>query len=298
VYREPKKVFVGHAFTPEYLDDFRHAVNEALASIDMIACYADETIIDGHILADKIEPMILQSAFAIFDVSHANRPNVWTEYGWTRALRIPILLTVKQGVALPSDIQGFDRIEYASFKTLGASLKQKLSTAKFAHEGERKLRDLARATSGWTFVADGSSLASAIDVIYGRVNILEKLVTIARQAEHGDVVFGQCKTCAGYTTSLYKEFYDAIGRGVRGEFLIERNAESSEFIRALSGEKSMAVRCVDETLMRFFGVRNKEFLFMLPTRLDEIGIHIIEPKVTEYHYGLFREMWKDGQDID
>ena len=83
-----RKVFVGHAFTEEYIDDFRDAVNHALAFHDFDPIYADQTIIDGHILNDKILPLIRESNFAIFDMSFHARPNIYLELGWAKGIEV------------------------------------------------------------------------------------------------------------------------------------------------------------------------------------------------------------------
>lgn len=123
-------VFVGHRFNKSYIDDFREAINEALkitnASIHIIKemplkpLYADITYETGHILKDKIQPMIDKSLFCIFDITEQNQPNVFIKVGYAYGKGKHVLLTGK--TLPPSNLAGYDTIIYSSFKELSEKL--------------------------------------------------------------------------------------------------------------------------------------------------------------------------------
>ena len=120
------EVFVGHRFTPEFNDDFRAAVNSALSSFKgpLEVLYADMMLVSGHILGQKIQPMIDDCFFCIFDISDVRKPNVFIELGYAYGRGKHVVLTSKGSA--PSDLAGYDVLTYSSFKELEAKLKRYL----------------------------------------------------------------------------------------------------------------------------------------------------------------------------
>ena len=116
--------FVGHVFDRQSRDDLRTAIRKGLSQFEelLTAFYADDVYEQGDILAQKIMPAIDRSAFCIFDVSDVGRPNVFLELGYALGRRKPTLLICKRGTDLPSDIKGFDRITWESYKHLATEL--------------------------------------------------------------------------------------------------------------------------------------------------------------------------------
>jgi hypothetical protein len=118
--------FIGHRFTQAYLDDFRNSVENAFEMYNGVirADYADNTLVDGHILKDKIEPKISDSFFCIFDISEQDKPNVFIELGIAIGKKKRVVLTSR--FAPPTDLAGYDTIVYDSFKELTNKLKSYL----------------------------------------------------------------------------------------------------------------------------------------------------------------------------
>jgi predicted nucleotide-binding protein len=123
---EPNKVFVAHPFRDFTVDDFRATLDRVLADCGLKPIYADEVIKSGHILA-KICRQIQTTRFGIYDITNWN-PNVTLELGLAFGLRQPtlLLLDTRHSQSVPSDLSGFDRIEYNSMQKLEAELKNKL----------------------------------------------------------------------------------------------------------------------------------------------------------------------------
>jgi hypothetical protein len=111
-------IFIGHRFNKSYYDDFRKAISEALnitnvsnpilKEMPLQPLYADVTYETGHILKDKIQPMIDESLFCIFDITEQSQPNVFIEVGYAYGKGKNVLLTSK--TQPPSNLAGYDTI--------------------------------------------------------------------------------------------------------------------------------------------------------------------------------------------
>ena len=76
-----ESVFVGHWYTPQFMHDFREAIESAFKIVDkeMSVEYADSRVITGQILTLGIQPLIADALFCIFDISEESRPNIFLE---------------------------------------------------------------------------------------------------------------------------------------------------------------------------------------------------------------------------
>jgi hypothetical protein len=119
---EQLSVFIGHRFVPSYMDDFRDAIKGALARFDALQpLYADTYLFNGHILREKIQPMIDRPFLCIFDLSEQDKPNVFIELGYAFGRDKHVVLTSR--TEPPADLAGFDILRYQSFR----ELREKLS---------------------------------------------------------------------------------------------------------------------------------------------------------------------------
>lgn len=118
-------VFVGHVFKKEQLDDLRDSLESALKELDFVQLvYADTARYHGA-LFPKISQLIDTSMFCIFDVSEQNT-NVFLEFGYAMGrgkLCVPI---IRSGATVPSDIAGFERLVYSSYKELSQEISSKI----------------------------------------------------------------------------------------------------------------------------------------------------------------------------
>jgi hypothetical protein len=117
-------VFVGHIFDQSSIDDLRAVISNATKSTDWKPVYADEKIVDGHILTDKIIPEIQLAEFCLFEISDRTRPNIFFELGIAKGMGKPCILLIKSGCEVPSDLGGYDRLIYASYKELERKLRK------------------------------------------------------------------------------------------------------------------------------------------------------------------------------
>ena len=127
---QPNMYFVAHAFTKENKDDLRGAIEKALKDFYLEPYYADQEIRSQHILC-KICEKIRCSKFGIFDISDENS-NVTLELGMAWGFGNKALLITKSGSKIPADLEGLDRLEYASFIDLTEKLRTKIGD--YTHE--------------------------------------------------------------------------------------------------------------------------------------------------------------------
>lgn len=118
--------FVAHEFSASGLEDLRAAIKEALSSSGLEPYFADKEIIEGQIFMDKILPKIRNCRFGIYDISNPGKPNVFIELGAAIATGAHYYIVVREGVPVPSDLQGLDRIQYRSFEHLKLQLREKI----------------------------------------------------------------------------------------------------------------------------------------------------------------------------
>jgi hypothetical protein len=123
---ESQFYFVAHEFSAGQLDDLRVAVRDALRDSGLEPYFADKEVIEGQIFVNKILPKIRQSRFGIYDISNPAKPNVFIELGAALAIGSRYYIIVRAGTAIPSDLQGLDRIEYHSFEHLKSELREKI----------------------------------------------------------------------------------------------------------------------------------------------------------------------------
>jgi len=97
-------VFIGHRFAPNYMDDFRDAINGGLAGIrGLRPLYADMSLCNGHILKTKIQPMIDGSFFCLFDITEQDKPNVFIELGYAFGRGKHVVLTSRARQSIRRD---------------------------------------------------------------------------------------------------------------------------------------------------------------------------------------------------
>ncbi len=119
--------FVAHTFRKKEKDDLRDAIESAFEGQNLKAYYADIEIRESgtHIL-DKILEKIRETRFSIFDITDGN-PNVCLELGLAKGSGRPFyIICQRNSDKIPSDLKGFDRIDYESYKELTDSIKKKI----------------------------------------------------------------------------------------------------------------------------------------------------------------------------
>jgi hypothetical protein len=123
-----RTIFVAHAFTRSELDGLRGAIDSALLGSGFMAVYGDSDLVDGQILEKKIQPQIVRSDVCLCEISDRSRASVFIEYGIARGAGKPCVLLLRSGRLPPADLEGFDRIEYASHADLTRQLRSRISS--------------------------------------------------------------------------------------------------------------------------------------------------------------------------
>lgn len=118
------KCFVGHVFDRKHIDDFRSALSDSFGQFSKTIefWYADEHLSGGQILT-KIFHAIDEAHFCVFDVSDESKSNVFLELGFAYGREKAVVLLLEHGKKLPSDLAGYDYVQYESFK----EMKNKIS---------------------------------------------------------------------------------------------------------------------------------------------------------------------------
>jgi predicted nucleotide-binding protein len=118
------KIFVAHPYKSIPIDDYRAAFKDLERQFKGVKfVYADEEITSDYIL-EKIERMILEADFSLFDVTTWN-PNVALELGLAHGLKRQIYILFNPTVdatEVPSDIRGKERIQYNSLSELKSKM--------------------------------------------------------------------------------------------------------------------------------------------------------------------------------
>jgi len=124
---DDRRVFVAY---PWNLYDDRGAYKEAYTKLEKALAikfvFAEERVSTGHVL-EKIIDMINDAAFGIYDVSAWNA-NVTLEYGVARGLNAKAYIAFnpdKTDVGdVPSDVKGYDRLQYTTLAELSKNVSQ------------------------------------------------------------------------------------------------------------------------------------------------------------------------------
>jgi hypothetical protein len=128
---EGKQIFVAYSYGLYQGPDFRQVFERVARRTGSEFVFADTRFTSEHIL-DKITRMIHEADFSLFDISDWN-PNVTLELGVAKESGKPwyILIDPSKSTGAiheaPSDLRGFDRVQYGSFDELERGLVRLLT---------------------------------------------------------------------------------------------------------------------------------------------------------------------------
>lgn len=205
------RIFVAYPYAlPK--DDYRRPFDDVAREFNVFFDFADEILTNKHVL-DKIVTMIETARISLFDITEWNA-NVTLELGIAigRGLDYYLLFNpTRSRKAVPSDLGGFDRIQYRSYAELGAGLRRLLAQEDFtpragsgALEGEyttgdirygeaRALTDLrtrvislVSAAPGITRAALASELGVSRGALVGELNrLVDRRLIVKRDDDRG-----------------------------------------------------------------------------------------------------------------
>jgi sugar-specific transcriptional regulator TrmB len=145
-----------------------------------------------------------------------------------------------------------------------------------------------------------------VEVLKGRDKVVAKLSEITSHATKGQTIFGHCNTCANYPNEFYSELTEAVGRGVKVEFIIRHNPDSERFLAKLKGlrKENVDVYTTDEEYIRLFGIKSEkgedggELIFAIQFEDDFIGIYIKDKGVVRYMEKAFKVIKEHSKKIE
>ncbi|HEX8167056.1 MAG TPA: hypothetical protein VF601_14895 [Beijerinckiaceae bacterium] len=118
------KVFVAMPFKADFSDEWEIAIQEAAETAGIICERIDKQAYVGDILI-QIKNRISEYD-GVLALLNENNPNVFLEIGYAWAKDKPTVLMIRQGSALPFDIQGQKCLIYSSIADLRKQLRDEL----------------------------------------------------------------------------------------------------------------------------------------------------------------------------
>jgi hypothetical protein len=155
--------------------NYKKAYTKLSKALSVEFVFAEDKLADEHVL-EKIEKMISDTAFGIYDVSQWN-PNVALEYGLARGLKARAFIAFnpeKTNISdVPADVRGYDRLQYTDLDELSERvatlIAQELGTGPPAEdplEADRaRLLELIRSEPGQTAVELAQNFPQGLDYV-------------------------------------------------------------------------------------------------------------------------------------
>jgi hypothetical protein len=105
------------------LEDYRAAVKEVCKKAGFQAVRTDSRpAANTHQIVDAIHDHIQTCGFVIADLTN-ERPNVYYEIGYAKALDKKLILTSKKGTSVHFDLHGYNRVEWTGSENLKKQLR-------------------------------------------------------------------------------------------------------------------------------------------------------------------------------
>lgn len=129
---DEKYIFVAMSFQNEpFLEDSYAAIKRSVKSLKKgLLCQRVDDIQDDFVISDKIIDCIKKCKVLIVDLTN-NRPNVYYELGYARAIGKHIILIAREGEKPHFDVSHQNIIFYENGTTLEKSLRTRLLTGLF-----------------------------------------------------------------------------------------------------------------------------------------------------------------------
>ncbi|MHB1613827.1 MAG: hypothetical protein ACYCYA_05815 [Actinomycetes bacterium] len=123
---EDRHIFVAYPWAlHEDRTSYKRAYTGMERALNVKFVFAEERVSTGTVL-EKIIAMIESAAFGIYDVSSWNA-NVTLEYGVARGLGAEAYIAFNPSLTdlgdVPSDVRGYDRLQYSDLDDLSASVE-------------------------------------------------------------------------------------------------------------------------------------------------------------------------------
>ena len=124
--KRARSIFVAYPY--RFGQPYRDALAEKFAGSGVEFRYADDTLLNGHVM-DKIRRMMSEVDVSVFDVT-GNNPNVFFELGYALGADEPGFVVVQQDAVdkLSADITGWDQLRYSDYTNLAETLHKHVMT--------------------------------------------------------------------------------------------------------------------------------------------------------------------------
>lgn len=136
-----------------------------------------------------------------------------------------------------------------------------------------------------------------IDVIYSRQRAVQVKVEMLKMSKEGDVFFGICRICTGFSSELFDEATKAVLRGVKTEMIMSDRPETEDLKAFFESLKAQNIERVQFKLHRgevfssFFGIRAKEVIHQYHFKDSFVAIHFSDPLATKSAEETFDSIW-------
>ena len=144
---------------------------------------------------------------------------------------------------------------------------------------------------------DARAISEKIIIYTSREAVVDSFAELVTRATPGDIVFGQCKTCAHYPKRFYEVIADAALKGVMFQFVVSPHKDGLETAKKfyqLGGPNMQIVMSVlQET--RLLGIVYKEVLLVVSSPITYTGIHIKDQSAVRTLYTAFQTIWESDQ---
>lgn len=191
--KRTKQIFVAYPYRLYRKSAYRAALRTLAKDYDVAFNFADEKITRMHIL-DKIITYMRGADLCVFDLSGWN-PNVALEFGVAYGFGLKWIICfnpTKKGTGeVPSDIRGYDRIEYKSLRELTGKMalfleenadRRATSVEEAGATRGLQKRLLLILTSGKGFRAD--QLAAALGTTVETIQVLLEPLIKSKQVRY------------------------------------------------------------------------------------------------------------------
>ena len=132
-----------------------------------------------------------------------------------------------------------------------------------------------------------------IKIYLGRERLTKALVELVNQAQKGDLLFGQCRTCMNYPKEYFIALSNAVKRGVFINFIVHKSLDTTPFVNFLHtlNPNQVEVRHVEHEYIRVLGILNKGIILATPQIDSYISIYFNDNRVTRYIYKSYKNDW-------
>lgn len=137
------------------------------------------------------------------------------------------------------------------------------------------------------------SINKFLKVYLSRDEMVADLLGMYSKAESGDVIWGQCVNCSGYSASVQHNVLDAAARGVKFRIIINSNAPRKAELSSIY-EAVRAAELIErsDNTLSVQGLSDQEVVVSFPTIGNYNAISLRHPVIVNVMRQWFEERFK------